>query len=120
MLPYDCLPADHHEWTPSQAEGAAAALKAGTDLACLDYSHLKCALTLPYCMADKQITACWVWVVGALSTPILLNLPTSQIQCLSVFSSYVWIPRKCRSSVARGLVSEPDVDAAVRRLLLAR
>ena len=38
---FGCLPADHHEWTPTQAEGAAAALKAGTDLACEDYTHLK-------------------------------------------------------------------------------
>ncbi|KAL4424088.1 hypothetical protein ABPG75_001389 [Micractinium tetrahymenae] len=33
--------ADNHGWAATQAEGAAAALKAGTDLACQDYSHLR-------------------------------------------------------------------------------
>lgn len=32
--------ADNHGWAATQAEGAAAALRAGTDLACQDYSHL--------------------------------------------------------------------------------
>ena len=32
---------DHHVWTGSHTEGFAAALKAGTDLACTDYSHIK-------------------------------------------------------------------------------
>ena len=41
LPPAGLLPADHQEWTPTQAEGAAAALKAGTDLACEDYSHLR-------------------------------------------------------------------------------
>lgn len=36
--------ADNHGWAATQAEGAAAALKAGTDLACQDYSRLGEAL----------------------------------------------------------------------------
>lgn len=38
--PTNLLPADNHGWAATQAEGAAAALRAGTDLACQDYSHL--------------------------------------------------------------------------------
>lgn len=30
-----------HEWAPTRARAAAAALRAGTDLACLDYSALR-------------------------------------------------------------------------------
>lgn len=57
--------ADQHAWAPTGTAGAAAALHAGTDLACTDYSAL--------------LTA-----------------------------------------VEEGLVGESEVDAAVRRVLMAR
>lgn len=50
-----CAAADTHMWAPTRAEGAAAALKAGTDLACQDYSYLRqvpraLTMVLKYCL----------------------------------------------------------------------
>lgn len=59
------LRAEHHEWTRSHAQGFAAALRAGTDLACTNYGHIR-------------REAVWVWVAGMWMCKWAGSLPLSQ------------------------------------------